>query len=50
MGGWQGGWDISGVVSHMRKLIESLSGNCRVVGGLKDRIIYKLVPSSSCTA
>ena len=22
-----GGWDISGVGSHMRKLIESLSGN-----------------------
>ena len=26
-GGWVGGWDISGVGSHMRKLIESLSGN-----------------------
>ena len=27
VGEWVGGWDISGVGSHMRKLIESLSGN-----------------------
>jgi hypothetical protein len=27
VGGLVGGWDISGVGSHMRKLIESLSGN-----------------------
>ena len=28
--GWVGGWDISGVGSHMRKLIESLSGNYNI--------------------
>ena len=51
MGGWVGGlvggWDISGVGSHMRKLIESLSGNSKI--NIKRPPSLKAISSFSCS-